>query len=490
MILSRFFCLRIGFLPVMLVASLVWVSSCRKDNPKPNGGTDVAINQYILDTMRKDYLWINDIPGDQALNLNQNPSSFFGTLLSTQDRFSWIQNATELHDEQQGIIKTSGMGIGVAWLNEEAGEVIASVRYVLKGSPADQQGVKRGDLFVQVNGQRLKTNDEGDIPALNPINGNDPFTISLLKEEGGQFVADRDVTLTPVAGYNESAILVDTVWTLPSGKKVGYLFYNRFLDNQRQQLIDAFGRLKTKGAQELVLDVRYNGGGGIRAAAVLSGLIHKGFDPDQLFIKYQYNSRYHDEMENYRPLLNSEGNFVNGVTSNNLGLQRVFILATYFSASASELIINNLKPFLSDANVIHIGETTYGKNVGSYTIDIDVLDDPEKVEWAIQPIIVKLANADDFGDYANGFTPLTENRINEWNYIPWKPLGSIQDPLVARALAIIEPGMQTTLSKAMNIDRRLTTKGVELRPVSGYEDALSRPVPVWLDGVPLQRRER
>jgi len=476
---------------VVVFVSLVWLSSCKKDNPGPSGETDVAINQYILDTMRKDYLWIDDIPEDRSLNLNQNPSSFFNSILSNQDRFSWIQNAEELHDEQQGIIKTSGMGVGVAWLNQSTGEVIASVRYVLEGSPAKQQGVKRGDLFVHVNGQRLMVNEEGDVPALNPINGNDPFTISLLKDQGdGTLVSDRDVTLTPVAGFNERAILVDTVWTLLSGKKVGYLFYNRFLDNQREDLIAAFGRLKAQGAEELVLDMRYNGGGGIRAAAMLSGLIHKDFDPDQLFIKYQYNRRYYDGEENYRPLLSSGGNFVNAVSTNNLGLQRVFILATYNSASASELVINNLKPFLGEANVIHIGATTYGKNVGSYTIDIDVLNDPEKVEWAIQPIIVKLANAADFGDYANGFTPSVDNRVNEWDYTPWKPLGSIEDPLVARALSIIEPDMQTVLSKAMSADKRRAPDGVLPQAVKGYEDVLSRPVPVWLDGVPLQRRMR
>ena len=476
------------YLWTILFGSLLFLSSCKKKepdsepNPRPGVVTDVMINQYMLDTMRKDYLWIDEIPSDNALKLNQPPTSFFNSLLANQDRFSRIQNATELHNEQQGIIKTSGMGVGVAWLDEGAREVIASVRYVLKGSPADQSGIKRGDLFVNVNGRRLIADDQGRVPALSPIDGNEPFTISLLKLTGNQLEPDRDASLTPVEGFPEKAILLDTVWTLPSGKKVGYLFYNRFLDNQRQELVDAFGRLKAKGAEELILDVRYNGGGGIRAAAMLSGLIHRDFNPDQLFIKYQYNRRYRDDVYNYRPLLNSEGNFVDAVTNNNLGLQRVFILATYFSASASELIINNLKPFLGEANVIHIGETTYGKNVGSYTIDIDIANNPKDVEWAIQPIIIKLANADGFGDYAKGFSPSKANEVNEWAYTPWEPLGSIRDPFVARALSIIEPTMSSTLSKTMDANRHTTIGGLTLQPLTGYEDFISRPVPVWLDG--------
>src|SRR5690606_10698 len=274
---------------------------------------------------------------------------------------------------------------------------------------------------------------------------------------------DRDVTLAPVEGFNEEAILLDTVWTLPSGKKVGYLFYNRFLDNQRQELVNAFGRLKAKGAEELILDVRYNGGGGIRSAAMLSGLIHHDFDPDQLFIKYQYNRRYRDNEYKYGALLNNDGNFINAVANNNLGLNRVFILATYSSASASELIINNLKPFLGEANVIHIGETTYGKNVGSYTIDIDVSNNPDENEWAIQPIIIKLANADGFGDYDEGFAPTEVNEVNEWRYTPWEPLGSTDDPLVARALEIIDPTASSTLSKRMDIKRQTVIEGLGLK---------------------------
>src|SRR5690606_5625203 len=84
----------------------------------------------------------------------------------------------------------------------------------------------------------------------------------------------------------------------------------------------------------------------------------------------------------------------------NLNLAKVYIIATNYSASASELVINNLRPFLQDANVIHVGETTVGKNEGSITI-VDERDPPQ-IEWGIQPIVVKLANKAGFGDYPEG----------------------------------------------------------------------------------------
>src|SRR5690606_12480752 len=113
---------------------------------------------------------------------------------------------------------------------------------------------------------------------------------------------------------------------------------------------------------------------------------------------------------------------VNDVKASNLNLPRVYIIATNHSASASELVINNLRPFLSDANVVHIGETTVGKNEGA----IPIVDErePRQIKWGIQPIIAKLANKDGFGDYPNGLDPQYE--LNEWDYLPWAPIGSLE----------------------------------------------------------------
>src|SRR5690606_23347214 len=126
------------------------------------------------------------------------------------------------------------------------------------------------------------------------------------------------------------------------------------------------------------------------------------------------------------------------------------IIATNYSASASELVINNLRPFLSDADVIHIGETTVGKNEGSITI-VDERK-PRQIEWGIQPIVVKLANKAGFGDYPDGLDPQYE--IDEWAYIPWAPIGSMDDPLLAKAISLIDPSAQLSTSKSMNIKSR------------------------------------
>src|SRR5690606_34876712 len=132
--------------------------SCKKElTPEPQGAvTNAEINQWILDTMNYYYFWNNTIPTKSRLNLNSDPEDFFKSLLYLPtDRFSWIQNAEELKEQSSGIIKTTGLGISFI-LDEETGRVVLGVRYVHKGSPADRQGIKRGDMFVGINGEDWK----------------------------------------------------------------------------------------------------------------------------------------------------------------------------------------------------------------------------------------------------------------------------------------------------------------------------------------------
>src|SRR5690606_31497626 len=155
----------------------------------------------------------------------------------------------------------------------------------------------------------------------------------------------------------------------------------------------------------------------------------------------------------------------------NLGLNRVFILATGSSASATELVINNLKPFMSASNVVHIGRTTVGKNQGSTTIK----DESKAIKWGLQPIIVLLANKNGEGDYVNGLIPMHD--INENNFLSYKPLGDISDPLLNKTMLTIEPATQAiTESNLMQIGRQ---KGplMLIEEVKNFEDRNHVPRP-------------
>ncbi|HWK56370.1 MAG TPA: S41 family peptidase [Parapedobacter sp.] len=467
----------------MLVLVFFLATACKKENkgePKVASENETT-NKWVVENMRDVYYWNTSIPQDRNLNFSLGPEDFFKTILHRDDRFSWIQLAKDLEDNLSGVATTVGLGIGLVQVNQ-AGNVIISVRYVLPKSPADKAGIKRGDIITEINGREMMVNNYNEV--LDAYYGSATFTVQLAHiNENDQIVRDGEIELTPVQNFQEHAIHLDSVIITPSGKKVGYLFYNRFLNNQPDELLAAFDKFKTENISDLVLDLRYNGGGGIWIAAIMSGLIQAHFNESEPFIHYKWNSNYNDYTETYYEVFGgaskdpeevaSANQVVGDIKAFNLNLSRVFIIATNYSASASELVINNLRPFLQDANVIHIGETTVGKNEGSITI-VDERN-PPKVEWGIQPIVVKLANKDGFGDYPDGLTP--EYKIDEWDYLPWAPIGSLDDPLLAKALSLIDPSIQSLALKTMSTKAH-TAQSLQAVPMAGFEDRLNRPVPV------------
>jgi len=425
---------------IALFTSVSFFISCKKMPGRDQVNPEIEnadINQWILDTMRYYYYWTQSIPKDNRLDMNLSPDDFFNSLLNKPtDRFSWIQQAEDLKNELNGVIKTSGIEVGFFSIGENGAGI--SVKYVLEGSPADALGVKRGDIFTRVNGIALTTKN-GYVQGYEPLFGNDTFTLTkgILSED---IISEGEtITLTPVEGYQEKAIQMEDIIRTDNGTKVAYLFYNRFL-NQPQELVDAFVRFKEAGVTELIIDERYNGGGSVDIAALLSAMIHQGFDINSPFIQFDFNDHFRDETLTYADLFGEVNEPL--VSSVNLGLNRVFILATENSASASELLINNLKPFLS---VVHIGGTTYGKDAGSITFENSSPKFAGANDWGIQPIVLKYKNKDGGGDFVTGLVP--DHVVKET--VPFAPMGSSSDPLIGKALGIIDPSMQTTAQRQM-----------------------------------------
>lgn len=437
----------------LLFGVLVLVSGCEKkvDGPEPTGEvTDAEINQWVLDSMRYYYYWSPSIPADNRLNLDQSPPSFFETLLSKpEDRFSWIQNNEELRNSLSGIIRTSGLGVAFFRIGDNnAG---AAVRFVHKGSPAEQAGIKRGDIFIRVNGE-LMTVQGTSVQNADALFGNEPFTVTMGVLSGGNISAGDDISLTPVENFQEHAIHLDSIIVTPNGTKVGYIFYNRFLGQQAQDLVNVFQRFKAEGVDELIVDERYNSGGSVEIAGLMAAMIHEGFNINTPFIQYKFNPRFNDEELSYGDLFGAANAQV--VTNVNIGLSRVFVLATGSSASASELLINNLRPIMGEANVVHIGGTTVGKDDASITLSNSSSRFSGENDWGIQPIVIKYKNSNGVGDFVNGLTPT--HAVDET--IPYAPMGAGTDPLIAKALSLIDPSLQALYHQQMSVNRMRETQ--------------------------------
>lgn len=218
--------------------------------------------------------------------------------------------------------------------------------------------------------------------------------------------------------------------------------------------------MKTKGVQEMVLDLRYNSGGAVSSAIALASALVKNRSIDNILTTSEYNSIVHNALKReYGSNYNKEY-FIDEITYYDeetkkeekvidvpkMGLNRLFILTGMYTASASEFVINGLKPYMDE--VVLIGDTTYGKNVGS--INIYEKDDP-KNKWGMQPIIVKYKNSLGFSDFTAGFEP--DYAIDEFEDLYLYPLGDLEEPLLNRAVSLITgDGAMRTKSKVRSAE--------------------------------------
>ena len=397
------------------------------DNTAVQKNTNADVNTWIHENMTAYYLWTDKMPAIAKTNTSSNPMDYFYSILydyKTTDRFSWIDSSSaNLINQLNGINTVLGIRVSAFYADDAKVNVALVIAYVLKGSPAEKNGLKRGDIILSVDDQTVTSSN------YNSVLQNQTLRLGLGTYNNKVFSSTgKTVTVTKVE-LQTNPILQDTVinW---AGKKVGYFAYLQFLTSFDDSLRAVFGRFKEKGVNELVIDLRYNGGGYVTNSDLLTTLMVKDLASkvDKVMNKRLYNDAYTKEVIKQYGAAALLTNF-KMETSNIGSLNRVFVLTSTGTASASELIINNLKPFMS---VILIGEHTYGKNVGSFTIT----DNAKRWNYGLQPITFKILNSQDQSDYGtvNGFLPdyaLTDD------ILPYKLLGDPNETYLNKALNII-----------------------------------------------------
>lgn len=430
---------------VLIVGFMFSLSACKKtaDEVTPQTGSSAStdnqtVNDWILENMREYYYWNSTIPANP--DKTQSPDKFFDSILNkynvttnpTGDRFSWIEESgAELQASLSGETTTTGMEFSLYLRPSRSKDVIAQVLYVLPNSPAQKAGLKRGDIISKVNGQMLDTTNYANL-----LFSQTNFTFGLASVSGSTLV-DTDKTISVTATtLQENPVFLDSVYTV-GAKKVGYLVYNQFVPgangskaNEYDAQVDAvFSEFKAKGVNELVLDLRYNPGGYTSSSANLASLIGKGISSSKLYFREEWNSTITPELQKEYGSSFFIQNFLDKAQNIGNNLSRVFVLTTDHTASASELIINGLRPYMT---VTTIGTTTYGKNVGSITIT----DDTGKIKWGMQPIVFKSFNNAGQSDYSTGFKPSIE--VDE--PLTLLPLGDTKEALLNEALTQIAGG--------------------------------------------------
>lgn len=431
---------------ILFIITGIGFQSCNDMDDSISVTSGLEIQTFIWKGLNLFYLWQADVP-DLADNRFANKSEFneflqsegtpevlFQDLLNKPiskfplgqavDRFSvLVSDYTYLENLFQGITKNTGVEFGL-YRQGTTSVVFGVVRYIIPNSDAAGKDIQRGDIFYAVNGTTLT------IDNYNTLLGTDSYTLNLAAYNSGTITPNGEsVALTKTELTENPVFLAKTIQS--GNHKIAYLVYNSFTANFDSQLNAAFAQFKADGATDLVLDLRYNSGGAVTTATRLASMITGQFN-GQVFAKQQWNAKR-------QPAFGTTNNFTNsmdGAAINSLNLSKVYILTTKSTASASELVINGLKPYI---NVVQIGDITTGKNAASVTL----YDSPTyfnkdgrstKHKYAMQPLVIKTTNKDDFGDYQNGLSPTIELPENLGNL---SELGNQNEPLLAAAIGQI-----------------------------------------------------
>jgi C-terminal processing protease CtpA/Prc len=464
----------------ILLITTLFLFACTDDEivPKDNGGSSSGsaltdeeyTNQWIYDTMSRIYLWNDKLPASP--DYTRQPTEFFYNILYKYrqmdgDRFSWIEEDQSKKARTKALFADVTLGFDCIPMNyfpdtrSESSSIGLFVISVDEGSDAQAKGLKRGQVIYQVN--EINVNYDNYETIL------DNLTFCML---GVYNSRGQTEVLQPfdASALKPSPVFISKVIT-SSNVKIGYLMYNAFerspsgRDDSFEydiELIQKIKRLKEEGITEFVLDLRYNLGGYLTSAMNLASALVPNRSTENIFVKEQYNAYFTDSLEKkYGENMFNEyfldRVYGTGMEIPELNLKRLHVIATDYTASASELIIHGLKPYME---VRHTGQTTVGKDKGSITVKTD----DRRILWQLQPIISRLTNAEDTGDYIHGLVP--DYEISEWEegyymgdayyknedngeivytQLPllstWKgglhELGDPQEPLLAAAIAQI-----------------------------------------------------
>lgn len=420
------------FFSTLFFSSFLLISGC-KDNPSgSNGGEFFEINSWMHENMERYYFWNERVPEEP--NGTISTDDFFNSMLEPTDEFSYYSDdAQTLLQELNGSSFTAGFSPSFGRFSN-SDKVFIIVEFSYPGSPAKEAGIDRGDFILEINGTEMNTSNYLDL--YYDESPTTSYTLAEYDSTQNTLVETETVEFTKVQLSLDPVVYSDIIEN--NGTKIGYLFYARFLTGDDDQFIESvdnvISNFKNAGVDELVVDLRYNPGGRISAATNIANALAplSVTSNEEVFVRYEYN----ESLEN--SIIQEEGldspNLITRFSDhpNNLNLNRVYFLTTSSSASASELLINGLRPH---TDVISIGTPTFGKFYGSYVLTGQNADPPNN--YALVPVTLKYSNADGFSDFRDGLAP--DHTVEE-NILNLTAIGDTTDVMLAKAIQLITGG--------------------------------------------------
>jgi C-terminal processing protease CtpA/Prc len=403
----------------------IWFWMYRSTIPSEN--IDCSLkgkNKMLYDIMKDKYLWYRD-----TRNLDYEEYDSLDRLLGDlkykkYDRWSYITTTEENNDYFEAG-KYGGTGYGLWYFDDRV-----YIGFVYKNSPAYKVGLKRGVEILEINGKTIKEIEDASL--WGTIMGKDEVGVRIdLKVNIDSTI--KNITLTKDTVYINSVLHHDILNI--DNKKIGYLVFKTFIEPSRAELKEVFSKFKAENIEELVLDLRYNGGGRLDIAQYLASLIGGDYTVDNVFEMLQYNDRFSHWNEAF--------NFTKEESA--LGLNHIYVITTQGTASASESVINGLKPFI---DVSLIGSKTHGKAVGMNGVDF--------CNVYVAPITFKVLNAEEEGDYFEGISVDCGARDDILH-----SFGDLNEGMLKETLYYIKNGKCSPSSKEKRVEKR----GAEQRDI-------------------------
>lgn len=416
-------------------------SSSDKDSTEVKDYVDLFMKQY--------YYWADQMPSS-VTKKGKSVDDYFLAHLVSRDRWSWMMNGQSYNDMETGTSANS-YGFHIGQPIDYYKDYGVYIKYVDKESPLGKAGVARGWLMTHIAGQEVMS-----------LIQNDRFYDELYKSSNSFTFKDNNGNTRTLdlnqSSFHSNSVTMSKVFTsadfeqLSKSAKVGYILYTTFNTNMKTEITSVLSQMKSEGITDLILDLRYNGGGDLSLCVDIASLLAPASADGKTFVTLSHNLANQKEDQSYSIKR----------TSNSLDLKRLFIITGSGTASASESMVNCLSPYM---DVQTVGEQTYGKPNGMYVFLYPQKAKGKDIEYAFLPICFYCKNVDGKADYDNGLTP--KNKRYDDLYHDF----SAKEDLIGACLYYIANGSYPGLPDISSKTKAAIPNGKEVFLSDGFKGA-------------------
>jgi C-terminal processing protease CtpA/Prc len=389
---------------------------------------------FVRDALSQYYYWYRELPNPDTSGFS-SPEAYLEAVRykALDTSFSYI---TSKAASDAFFSDSQFIGFGLSY--KRTGDTELRLTQTFPGSPAAEAGLDRGHYLVSINGK--------SVPDL--IRTGEIATVFGPETVG----VTADVAWRSPGGPEQRATLTKRLVTIPTvsqttviqsgSSRVGYVHFRNFVQPSVEALNTAFQQLRDQGATELVLDVRYNGGGLVSVAQHLGGLIAGSPVVGQVFVQFTHNDKQTSRNTSYRFESKPQA----------LAVSRLVVIQTPASASASEAMVNGLRPYM---DVKTVGDRSYGKPVGQYGFDF--------CEKVLYPVAFLVTNARGQADYFSGI-PADCAAADDLD----RPLADAREASLAEALSVLRTGRCSGQAATAQLQQEALRQRIRPLAVDGW----------------------